>query len=96
MQLDAILEVAIGLVMMWLVISVVTMEIQNWLGQALNTRAKFLQMSLLAMFKNEPALVAQIYSHPAIKELGTFDRKGNYKSRLTSPRRCSPGSLWNS
>jgi hypothetical protein len=85
MQLDAILEVAIGLVMMWLVISVVTMEIQSWLGQALNTRAKFLQRSLLAMFKNEPALVAQIYSHPAIKELGTFDRKGKYKKPTYIP-----------
>lgn len=85
MQLDAILEVAIGLVMMWLVLSVATMEIQNWLGQVLNTRAKFLQASLLAMFKNEPALVDQIYSHPAIKELGTFDRKGNYKKPTYIP-----------
>lgn len=79
MPLDAILEVAIGLVMMWMVISVVVMEIQSWLTQALNTRAKFLEASLLTMFRNEQMLVNEFYNHPAVKELGTFDRKGNYK-----------------
>ncbi len=86
MQLDAILEVAIGLVMTWLVISVVTMEIQSWLTQALNTRAKYLEASLLAMFRNEQVLVDQFYNHPAIKELGTFDRKGNYKKPTYIPK----------
>ena len=52
MQLDAILEVAIGLVMMWLILSVATMEIQSWLTQVLDTRAKFLEKNLLVMFKN--------------------------------------------
>jgi hypothetical protein len=79
MQLDAILEVAIGLVMMWLVLSVATMEIQNWLGQILNTRAKHLERSILEMFKGEQGLVDLFYNHPAIKELGKKDRKGNFK-----------------
>lgn len=79
MQLDAILEVTIGLVMMWLVLSVVTMEIQNWLGQILNTRAKHLEQSLLDMFKGEQGLVELFYNHPAIKELGKKDKKGNFK-----------------
>jgi hypothetical protein len=85
MPLDAILEIAIGLVMTWLVVSVVTMEIQNWMSQALNTRAKFLQESLLTMFRNEQVLVERFYEHPAIKELGTFDRKGNYKKPTYIP-----------
>ena len=79
MQLDAILEVAIGLVMMWLILSVATMEIQNWLGQILNTRAKHLEKSILDMFKGEQGLVDLFYNHPAIKELGKIDRKGNFK-----------------
>ena len=78
MQLDAILEVAIGLVMMWLILSVATMEIQNYMTQVLNTRAKFLEEILLEMFKNEKGLLDQFYNHPAIKELGKFDRKGKY------------------
>lgn len=78
MQLDAILEVAIGSVMMWTVLSVATMEIQNWLNQVLNTRAKFLEEILLEMFKNDKELLERFYNHPAVKELGKVDRKGNY------------------
>lgn len=85
MQLDAILEVAIGLVMMWLVLSVATMEIQNWLGQVVNIRAKFLEQSLLEMFKGEQGLVEMFYNHPAIKELGITDRKGRYKKPTYIP-----------
>jgi hypothetical protein len=86
MQLDAILEVAIGLVMMWLILSVATMEIQNWLTQVLNTRAKFLEETLLEMFKNEKGLLEQFYNHPAIKELGKVDKKGNYKKPTYIPK----------
>jgi len=85
MQLDAILEVAIGLVMMWLVLSVATMEIQNWLTQVMNVRAKFLEESLLEMFKGEQDLVDQFYNHPAIKELFQKDRKGNLKKPTWIP-----------
>jgi hypothetical protein len=85
MQLDAILEVAIGLVMMWLILSVATMEIQNWLTQVLNTRAKFLEGILLDMFKNNTGLLERFYNHPAIKELGKVDRKGNYKKPTYIP-----------
>jgi hypothetical protein len=85
MQLDAILEVAIGLVMMWLILSVATMEIQNWLTQMMNVRAKFLEESLLEMFKGEQSLVDQFYNHPAIKELYQKDRKGNVKKPTWIP-----------
>ena len=79
MELDAILEVAIGLVMMWLILSVATMEIQNWFGRIMNTRAKFLEQSLLDMFKGEQGLVDQFYNHPLIKELCKKDKNGNLK-----------------
>jgi hypothetical protein len=85
MQLDAILEVAIGLVMMWLILSVATMEIQSWLVQITNTRAKFLEKNLLVMFKNNDKLLEGFYNHPAIKELGKTDRKGNYKKPTYIP-----------
>ena len=55
------------------------METQSWFGQILNTRAKFLEQSLLEMFKGEQGLVDQFYKHPAIKELGKKDKKGNFK-----------------
>lgn len=79
MQLDAILEVAIGLVFAWLVLSVATMEIQNWIGQLLDWRAEFLEKSILQMFKNESSLVDQFYDHPAIREISKLDKKGRFK-----------------
>jgi hypothetical protein len=79
MPLDAILEVAIGLVFAWLILSVATMEIQNWIGNRLGTRSKFLEDSILDMFKNEKSLVDQFYNHPAIKELSKYDKKGRLK-----------------
>ncbi|GAB4427229.1 MAG: hypothetical protein Kow002_16320 [Anaerolineales bacterium] len=79
MQLDAILEVAIGLVFAWLVLSVSTSEIQEWIKRILNLRAKYLQKSILEMFKYEQALVDQFYSHPAILELCKIEKNGEVK-----------------
>ena len=76
MQLDVILEVAIGLLFAWLVLSVATLEVQNWIGQLLDTRAKFLEQAILDMFKGEKSLVDQFYDHPFIKELCKLDKNG--------------------
>ena len=76
MQLDAILEVAIGLIFAWLVLSVATMEVQNGIGQILGSRAKFLEQSILDMFRGEKNLVDQFYDHPFIKELCKLDKDG--------------------
>ena len=76
-NLDAILEVAIGLVFSWLILSVATMEVQNIVGKLFNTRAKFLEQSILEMFRDEKDIVEEFYKHPAIKALyrkGTFGR----------------------
>jgi hypothetical protein len=78
MQLDAILEVAIGLVFVWLVISVATMETQNRISTLLNWRADYLERSILSMLKDKE-LVENFYSHPLITELFYKDKNGNYK-----------------
>ncbi len=85
MPLDAILEVAIGLVFAWLVLSVATMEIQNWITARLDMRAQFLEQSILEMFKNEQSLVDQFYNHPAIVELSKLDKKGRLKKPASIP-----------
>ncbi len=79
MQLDAILEVAIGLIFAWLVLSITTSEIQEMIRRILNLRARHLQKSILEMFKYEQALVDQFYSHPAIMELSKVEKNGNVK-----------------
>ncbi|HZJ24176.1 MAG TPA: hypothetical protein VFD54_12750, partial [Anaerolineales bacterium] len=46
MQLDALLEVAVGLVFTWLVLSVATVQAQDSIGRLLNWRANFLEQSI--------------------------------------------------
>jgi len=75
MQLDAILEVAIGLVFVWLVISVATMEGQNRIGNLLNWRADYLEKSIFSMLKDK-TLVEKFYNHPLILELAKKDKEG--------------------
>jgi hypothetical protein len=77
MQLDAILEVAVGLIFVWLVISVATMEIQNRISTALNWRADYLERSILSMLKDK-ALVEKFYQHPLILELSLKDKNGKF------------------
>lgn len=76
MQLDAILEVAIGLVFVWLVISVATMEAQNRISIFFGWRAEQLEKSILSMLKDE-ALVKKFYAHPLVIELAPKDKNGN-------------------
>jgi len=77
MQLDAILEVAIGLVFVWLVISVATMEAQNRIGILLGWRAEYLEKSILTMLKDK-TLVDKFYEHPLVMELALKDKNGNH------------------
>jgi hypothetical protein len=88
MQLDAILEVVIGLVFVWLVISVAAMEGQNRIGNLLNLRANYLEKSILNMLKDK-ALVEKFYNHPLILELASKDKEGKIekdkKGRVKRP-----------
>ena len=68
-NLDAILEIAIGLILTWLILSVATAEMQDIIGSLFNKRAKFLEKSILDMFRGETAFVDEFYKHPAIKAL---------------------------
>ena len=68
MYLQEILEVAVGLVFVWLVISVATMSLQEWLGNALNLRAKEME-KVIAQMLNSDDLTRQFYAHPLIADL---------------------------
>ncbi len=68
-NLDAILEVAIGLVFVWLILSAATMEAQNVFGRIFQQRAKFLEKSILDMFGGDKKYVEAFYERPAIKNL---------------------------
>jgi len=76
MQLDAILEVAIGLVFAWMVLSLGVMQVQEWISKLFQWRANSLEQAILDMFRGEKKLVDQFYDHPFIKELCKLDKEG--------------------
>lgn len=78
MQLDALLETAIGLVFVWLVLSVATMQIQNIFTAQQGLRAENLEKAILDMLKS-PRLVEKFYNHPLILELSPKDKNGKAK-----------------
>ena len=81
MYLQEILEVAIGLVFMWLVLSIAAMTIQEWIGNVLNERAKDLEQNLQEML-NSDDLTKQIYDHPLITSLYHPAKRSHQKPRL--------------
>ena len=52
MYLQEILEVAIGLVFMWLILSIASMSFQEWIGNALKWRASELEKAITQMLKS--------------------------------------------
>ncbi len=83
MYLQEILEVAIGLVFVWLVLSVATMSLQEWIGNILNARAKQLEKAISQMLCT-PITTSQFYAHPLIANLYKNPKKAGQKPRLPS------------
>lgn len=83
MYLQEILEVAIGLVFMWLVMSIADMQLQDWLASIFNWRAKALERTIREMLGGNQTLAEQIYNHPLIASLYRGHQSGR-KIRLPS------------
>ena len=92
MQLDALLEVAVGLVFTWLILSIATMHVQNFIGNILEWRASFLQQAILNMLK-DPGLVEQVYDEPLIQALGKIDKKGRLQKPTNIPNATFAAAL---
>jgi hypothetical protein len=74
MDLGAVVEVAIGLIFVWIVLSLATIQIQEWISIRLDRRATDLEASLHEMLAN-PNLKSQLYDHPIIRGLTARKRK---------------------
>ena len=83
MYLQEILEVAIGLVFVWLVISVATMSLQEWFANILNTRGND-QEKAIAQMLSSPNMTSQFYEHPLIANLYNPPKRAGKKPRLPS------------
>ena len=66
--LEAILDVAIGLVFMWLILSIATMSIQEWIASYLKWRAKDLETAVQHLL-GDKVWAEQLYNHPLIAGL---------------------------
>ncbi len=93
-NLDAILEVAIGLVLTWLILSVATVEVQDLLTKWLGRRAKFLEQSILEMFQYDQNYVDLFYEQPVIQALYPRSRKGVIKKNIFG-QEIKPGYIPN-
>jgi hypothetical protein len=71
MQLDAILEVAIGLVMAWLVVSAGTSQIQELIAELFGLRSSFLKNQIKGMLGGDEKTVENLYNHGLIRSLET-------------------------
>jgi len=72
--LEAILEVAIGMIFMWLVLSIATMSVQEWIASYLKWRSKDLETAIQRLL-GDKTWAEQLYKHPLIaglsKKVGT-------------------------
>ena len=79
MSLDAILEIAIGLVFAWLVLSAAASQVQEYINNIFHLRSTYLEKGILNILR-DPALVDKFYQHPAIQALCEQDEKtGKFK-----------------
>ena len=74
MDLGAIVEVAIGIIFVWITLSLATIQVQEWITSKLDKRAKDMEASIHEMLAN-PNLRSQIYDHPVIRGLTARKRK---------------------
>jgi hypothetical protein len=68
MYLQEILEVSVGLVFVWLVISIAAMQTQEWIANLLKWRSKDLEKAIRKLLANGPE-GNQFYEHPLIRSL---------------------------
>ncbi len=79
MNLGAMIEVAIGLIFVWVVLSLTIIQIQEWINTRLDKRARDMEEAIHEMLAN-PNLKAQFYDHPVIR--GLTSKKRDEPSRI--------------
>ena len=74
MNIGPIADVAIGIVFVWIVLSMTTIQFQEWISTRLDKRARDMEDAIHEMLAN-PNLKAQFYDHPVIRGLTAKKRK---------------------
>jgi len=66
--LEAILDVAIGMIFMWLILSIATMSVQEWIASYLKWRANDMETAIQRLL-GDKVWAEQLYNHPLIEGL---------------------------
>ena len=74
MDLNTIIQVAIGMIFVWITLAVITSQVQDWVASIFTWRANMLEESIASML-GDPKLKDKIYEHPLIKGLYTNNGK---------------------
>jgi hypothetical protein len=76
MDLTTIIQVAIGIIFVWVVLAVITSQVQEWVASILAWRANFLESAIEQMLGN-PEVKNKLYKHPLIQ--GLYSNSGKRK-----------------
>lgn len=74
MNVNTIVQIAIGLMFVWITLAMITSQIQEWIASILSWRAKMLEDAIGNILGN-PDLQKQFYDHPLVKGLYTNSGK---------------------
>ena len=88
--MQEILEVAMGLIFMWLVMSIAAMQFQEWIATLLKWRARDLEKAIFNMMGNE-LFVDKLYNMPLIASLAKAASQTEAKSYDKHPNRVKKG-----
>jgi hypothetical protein len=81
MSITILLNVLLGLFLTWSLLSLASMQIQEWIATKLKWRSRMLEESLEKML-TDSTLVDQFYNHPLIRSLYTGKNNGNKPSYI--------------
>jgi ElaB/YqjD/DUF883 family membrane-anchored ribosome-binding protein len=70
MDLTTIIQVAIGIIFVWVILAVITSQIQDWIASIFKWRSSMLEDTIVQLL-GDPALKDKVYAHPLIKGLYT-------------------------
>ncbi len=68
MNIGTIIEVAIGVMFVWIMLAAITSQVQDWISQWLQWRPKLLEESIRNILADDE-LAGKFYDHPLIKSL---------------------------
>jgi len=81
MSITILLNVLLGLFLTWSLLSLFSMQIQEWIAASLKWRSRMLEKSLEKML-TDSTLVDQFYNHPLIRSLYTGKNNDNKPSYI--------------